>query len=50
VRVRPAVVAAREFAASVERRERPDGTAWWARYAESDAVAARACQHLERYL
>jgi Ser/Thr protein kinase RdoA (MazF antagonist) len=46
VRFRPAVVAARELAASVERGEPEAPTGWWRRYAAADAVAARARQIL----
>jgi Ser/Thr protein kinase RdoA (MazF antagonist) len=42
VRFRPAVVAARELAASIERDEPEPPTGWWRRYPEADAVAARA--------
>jgi Ser/Thr protein kinase RdoA (MazF antagonist) len=42
VRFRPAVVAARELATSVERGAPFDIGGWWGRYGEADAVAARA--------
>ena len=42
VRFRPAVIAARELATSVERGGAPDPAGWGERYAEADAVAARA--------
>jgi Ser/Thr protein kinase RdoA (MazF antagonist) len=42
VRFRPAVVAARELAAGIERGEPSDPSGWWERYPEADAVAARA--------
>jgi Ser/Thr protein kinase RdoA (MazF antagonist) len=48
VRFRPTVIAAREFAASVESGipEYPRG--WWQRYGEAEAVAERAIQLMER--
>jgi hypothetical protein len=42
VRFRPLVVAAREFATALERDEAAEVTAWWNRYVEAEAVAARA--------
>ena len=42
VRFRPAVIAARELAAAVEAGQSPDASTWGARYAEAEAVAARA--------
>ena len=39
VRFRPAVVAAREFAAAMERGAAPAETGWWGRYADADSVA-----------
>ncbi|HEV2123223.1 MAG TPA: phosphotransferase, partial [Chloroflexota bacterium] len=53
VRYRPAVVAARELAATVDHRRAGDlarwHSGWWARFAETDAVATRALTTLERY-
>lgn len=46
VRVRPLVVAARSLAHSIDQGRPADPTGWWARYAEADAVAARARQAL----
>ncbi len=42
VRFRPAVIAARELAAAVDAGQTPDASTWGARYAEAEAVAARA--------
>ncbi len=50
VRFRPVVVAAREFATSLERGEPSDPSGWWARYGEAETVAAHARIAMERYL
>jgi Ser/Thr protein kinase RdoA (MazF antagonist) len=46
IRFRPAVVAARELAESIEHGTAPYTTAWWARYAEAEVVADVARQVL----
>jgi Ser/Thr protein kinase RdoA (MazF antagonist) len=42
VRFRPLVIAAREFAKSIECGKPSDPTGWWTRYAEAETVAAHA--------
>lgn len=49
VRFRPLVIAAREFAASIDERRAPNPAGWWVRYAEADAVATHAQWAMERY-
>jgi Ser/Thr protein kinase RdoA (MazF antagonist) len=46
VRFRPVVIAAREFASSLDRGEDPSG--WWTRYREADFVADFARRAVER--
>jgi Ser/Thr protein kinase RdoA (MazF antagonist) len=48
VRFRPLVIAAREFAASVERGQPPSQAAWWSGYGAAEAIAARARRVIER--
>jgi Ser/Thr protein kinase RdoA (MazF antagonist) len=50
VRFRPLVIAAREFAQSIESGQLSDSSGWWTRYTEAEAVAAHARTAMERYL
>jgi Ser/Thr protein kinase RdoA (MazF antagonist) len=50
VRFRPLVIAAREFADSVDEDRASNSGGWWVHYADADTVAAHAQQVLlERY-
>ena len=47
IRFRPAVIAAREFAASLERGTPANASGWWTRFAEAEVVAAHARRAME---
>lgn len=47
VRFRPLVLAAREFAQSIESGKPADPTGWWTRYVEAETVAAHARTAME---
>ena len=49
VRFRPVVIAAREFAASIDTGIPANPAGWWTRHAEAAVVAAYAQQAMERY-